>query len=118
MGYNMFTYCGDNPVMYYDSNGLSPCPWTTEHIRNCCAGVETCDEVNHNAKHSLLARIRDQEKSNPVSVLIDDNKRLQDNYKNINTMSVIARMLYGEDYTSIGAHMWLVENRQSAGNEV
>lgn len=30
--------------------------------------------------------------------------------------SYIARMLYGEDYTSAAAHLWILENRRLAGN--
>ena len=54
LGYNMFVYCNNNPIMYFDFNGN--CPGTVEHIRACFVGREVC-EKKHTAKElNMLLR--------------------------------------------------------------
>ena len=53
-------------------------------------------------------------KTNPTRLkYVDDNFTT---YAQESDMSVIARMLYGEDHNSAKEHMWVLENRRIAGN--
>lgn len=52
--------------------------------------------------------------SNPTALTHDGNNTTT--YAGESDMSVIARMLYGEDHNSTEAHMWMLENRRIAGD--
>ena len=54
LGYNMFAYCNNNPIMFADPSGN--CPWTIEHIKNCCVGIENCPDFKHNAVDFYIMR--------------------------------------------------------------
>ena len=49
----------------------------------------------------------------PTPLVYDGNNFTT--YAGESDMSVIARMLYGEDHNSTEAHMWILENRRIAG---
>jgi len=48
--YNLFAYCGNNPVVFVDPNGN--CPGTLEHIKNNMVGKEYC-YIAHTTKDTL-----------------------------------------------------------------
>ena len=55
LGYNMFAYCNNNPIMFADPSGTNPCPMTEEHMRNCFVGKESCT-IHHKAIDVYILR--------------------------------------------------------------
>ena len=77
LGYNMFVYCNNNPIMYFDFNGN--CPGTVEHIRACFVGREECDSgYKHNAYElwadTKLQSILDSSKQKDGNLSMSDKK--------------------------------------------
>ena len=77
LGYNMFVYCNNNPIMYFDFNGN--CPGTVEHIRACFVGREVCDSgYKHNAYElwadTKLQSILDSSKQKDGNLSMSDKK--------------------------------------------
>ncbi len=134
-GHNMFAYCGNNPVMRADASGqfwglvilavaivataaLTSCSKKTEpdpiEPENSTANTIAPSAPTDTVTESTADDGMNQLKTAPAALIYTGNNI--DTYESEDDVSVIARMLYGEDYTSAAAHLWVLENRRLAGN--
>ena len=102
----MFAYCGNNPVMYMDPTGYFFGD-ILDKLQTFAKKVVHFVEVTVEAVGLLI---------NPTALDYDHDGNNFTTYAGESDMSVIARMLYGEDHDSTEAHMWILENRRIAGN--
>lgn len=117
LGYNMFAYCGNNPANRIDLTGMC---WYDANGNWCHDNWEYIPGYNG----EIYAKTPDpkivtQLKKNPSSLKLITNKNGKFDtvatYAKESDVSVIARMLYGEDYNSMEGHLWVLENRRVAG---
>ena len=108
LGYNMFVYCNNNPIMNYDSNGMRMVS-ILEKLRD--AGAQNGQHEPNTIivpPHSI-DKDKEKLKKNPNSLVWNGNAN--STYSGESDASVIARMLYGEDFNAKEAHLWLLDNR-------
>jgi len=101
----MFAYCGNNPVIRTDPSGqcwqlLIKFIKLLELIKKLASAIQAMSDPK-NGYYELV--------NNPSELTFTGN--CETTYENETTISVIARMLYGEDHNTINEHMHILENR-------
>jgi hypothetical protein len=109
LGNNMFAYCRNNPVNRVDPNG---CKDKSVFVPG--ALVEALSAaLNKTASIIHKTVITIPLKDNPAAVVWNGDGSSYDEESDV---SVIARMLYGEDPNSKEAHLWMLDNRLTSGD--
>ena len=116
-GNNMFAYCGNNPVNRADPTGFL--------FKQLLDAINSFGDKSLFAYYMIKTSPEEEElKKNPaaVNIPVDENGNLIEplsvSYANESDVSVLARMLYGEDHRSATAQLWVVENRKNAGGYI
>lgn len=107
LGYNMYAYCNNNPVNMSDPSGYDPFDYDEMEMRRARAYARR-ERQRINELRAEAARL----KSDPSKLRWDGSAA--STYAGESDMSVIARMIYGEDknINAYYAHLWLLENRR------